>query len=68
MFGSDLAPTVEMYRLYYRFLETADEYFEYPTHASEQGRWYIYGLDLADDVLHKVYRENALRLAPPLRG
>jgi hypothetical protein len=57
-----------MYRLYYRFLETADEYFEYPTHASEQGRWYIYGLDLADDVLHKVYRENALRLAPPLRG
>ena len=68
LFGSDLVPGVEMYRLYYRFLETADEYFEYPTHASGQGRWYIYGLDLPDDVLHKVYRENALRLLPRLRG
>jgi predicted TIM-barrel fold metal-dependent hydrolase len=62
LFGADLVPEVEMYRLYYRFLETADEYFEYPTHASGQGRWMIYGLDLPEDVLHKVYRENALRL------
>ena len=67
LFGSDLVPEVEMYRLYYRFLETADEYFEYPTHASGQGRWYIYGLDLPDDVLRKVYRENALRLLPQLQ-
>ncbi len=51
-----------MYRLYFRFLETADEYFEYPSHASRQGRWNIYGLHLPDDVLRKVYRENALRL------
>ncbi len=62
LFGSDLLPEVEMYRLYYRFLETADEYFEYPTHASRQGRWNIYGLDLPEDILRKVYRENALRL------
>ncbi len=62
LFGADLLPEVEMYRLYYRFLETADEYFEYPTHASRQGRWNIYGLDLPDDILRKVYRENALRL------
>jgi predicted TIM-barrel fold metal-dependent hydrolase len=68
LFGSDLVPEVEMYRLYYRFLETADEYFEYPTHASGQGRWYIYGLDLPDDVLIKVYRENAIRLLPRWRG
>ncbi len=62
IFGTDLLPDVPMYRLYYRFLETADEYFEYPSHASRQGRWNIYGLYLPDDVLVKVYRENALRL------
>ena len=51
-----------MYRLHYRFLETADEYFPYPSHASRQGRWNIYGLFLPDEVLRKVYRENALHL------
>jgi predicted TIM-barrel fold metal-dependent hydrolase len=66
LFGADLVPEIEMYRLYYRFLETADEYFEYPTHASRQGRWNIYGLDLPDDVLRKVYRENALKLLPKI--
>ena len=64
LFGADLVPEIEMYRLYYRFLETADEYFEYPTHASGQGRWNIYGMDLPDEILRKVYRENALRLLP----
>lgn len=64
LFGSDLLPEESMYRLYFRFLETADEYFEYPSHASRQGRWNIYGLHLPDDVLRKVYRENALRLLP----
>ena len=64
LFGTDLLPEVEMYRLYYRFLETADEYFEYPSHASRQGRWNIYGIFLPDDVLRKVYRENALKLLP----
>jgi predicted TIM-barrel fold metal-dependent hydrolase len=62
LFGTDLLPEEQMYRLYFRFLETADEYFEYPSHASRQGRWNIYGLNLPDDVLRKVYRENALRL------
>jgi len=62
LFGADLVPEISMYRLYYRFLETEDEYFEYPSHASRQGRWNIYGLHLPDDVLQKVYRENALRL------
>jgi predicted TIM-barrel fold metal-dependent hydrolase len=66
LFGADLVPEIKMYRLYYRFLETADEYFEYPTHASGQGRWNIYGIDLPEDVLRKVYRENALRLLPHL--
>ena len=62
LFGSDLLPEEQMYRLYFRFLETADEYFDYPSHASRQGRWSIYGLNLPDDVLRQVYRENALRL------
>jgi len=64
LFGTDLIPEVEMYRLHYRFLETRDEYFEYPSHASRQGRWNIYGLFLPDEVLRKVYRENALCLLP----
>ena len=62
LFGADLIPDESMYRLFFRFLETADEYFEYPSHASRQGRWNIYGIYLPDDVLRKVYRENALRL------
>lgn len=62
LFGTDLLPEVEMYRLHYRFLETADEYFDYPSHASRQGRWNIYGLYLPDEVLRKIYRENALKL------
>ncbi len=68
LFGADLVPEIEMYRLYYRFLETEDEYFEYPTHASRQGRWNIYGLNLPEDVLRKIYRENALRLLPGQYG
>jgi predicted TIM-barrel fold metal-dependent hydrolase len=62
LFGADLLPDESMYRLYFRFLETADEYFDYPSHASRQGRWNIYGLNLPDEVLRRVYRENALRL------
>ncbi|MGB6687390.1 MAG: amidohydrolase family protein [Terracidiphilus sp.] len=62
LFGTDLLPETQMYRLYFRFLETDDEYFEYPSHASRQGRWNIYGLYLPDDVLEKLYRLNALKL------
>jgi predicted TIM-barrel fold metal-dependent hydrolase len=62
LFGTDLVPEEEMYRLHFRFLETADEYFDYPSHASRQGRWQIYGLRLPDEALRRVYRDNALRL------
>ncbi len=67
LFGTDLLPEVEMYRLYYRFLETADEYVEYPSHVSRQGRWNIYGVFLPEEALRKIYRENALKLLPKLR-
>ncbi len=66
LFGSDLLPSLEMYRLYYRFLETEDEYFPYPTHGSGQGRWRISGLGLPPDVLAQVYADNARRWMPGL--
>ena len=61
----------ELYRIYYRFLETEDEYFDYaPAPAPPQGRWRIYGLGLPDAILRKVYHDNAARVLglPPLAG
>ena len=53
----------ELYEIYYRFLETDDEYFDYaPAPVPPQGRWRIYGIALPDAVLKKVYHENAERL------
>ncbi|HEY3836546.1 MAG TPA: amidohydrolase family protein [Bryobacteraceae bacterium] len=52
-----------LYEIYYRFLETEDEYFDYaPAPVPPQGRWRIYGVGLSDQVLHKVYEGNAARL------
>ena len=50
-----------MYRNWFRFFETADEHFDYWA-APAQGRWKIYGLDLPEEVLDKVYRRNAERV------
>lgn len=64
LFGVDMPISPEIYRCYFRFLETRDEYFDYPDYVGRWGRsrWRIYGLHLPDEVLRKVYRENALRL------
>ncbi len=63
LFGSDMSPDLDMYRLYYRVLETDDEYFNYSTGDYPiQGRWHVYGLYLPDEVLEKVYLENAWRV------
>jgi len=52
-----------LYEIYYRFLETEDEYFDYaPAATPPQGRWAIYGLGLTDAILEKVYNGNASRL------
>ena len=57
VFGEDL------YQIYYRFLETEDEYFDYaPAPVPPQGRWRIYGLALPEQVLRKVYYQNAERV------
>ncbi len=61
MFGTDNGLTEEMYRNNFRFLETADEYFDY-WGAPGQGRFEISGLSLPDPVLEKVYHKNAERL------
>lgn len=61
MFGTDEGAEEAMYRNYFRWLETEDEYFPYAQYPL-QGRWMIYGLGLPDDVLEKVYHRNAEKL------
>lgn len=78
LFGTDATPKgkqtpqqyfcEDLYRIYARFLETEDEYFDYaPAPIPPQGRWRIYGIGLPDSILKKVYHENAQRLLG-LRG
>ena len=61
MFGKDTwAP--DEYHVYFRVLETADEYFDY--YRKRHAFWKMYGLDLPDAVLKKLYYKNALRVIP----
>jgi predicted TIM-barrel fold metal-dependent hydrolase len=73
LFGTDAVPHGDeypqqvfgeaLYEIYYRFLETEDDYFDYaPARIPPQGRWRIYGLGLPERILRKVYNENAARL------
>jgi len=73
LFGTDAVPLgietpqqvfgEDLYRIYYRFLETEDEYFDYaPAPVPPQGRWRIYGLGLRESILRKVYSRNAERV------
>lgn len=61
LFGKDSWRPDE-YPTYFRLLETADEHFPY--FRRRHAFWRINGLDLPDDVLRKVYYENALRVIP----
>ena len=67
MFGTDTPPNAESYRVYWQFLETADEYFDVAKSHHYQCRWMVYGLYLPDEVLEKIYYKNALRLIPGAR-
>ena len=67
MFGTDNGMDEEMYRNHFRWLETADEYFDYWGYPG-QGRWKIYGMELPDTVLEKVYHLNAEWLFHQFRG
>jgi predicted TIM-barrel fold metal-dependent hydrolase len=73
LFGTDRypgRPDQPRELIYYRYLETGDEYFDYydnpfPT----EGEWRIYGAFLPDEVLKKVYHDNAeraLKGLPPI--
>jgi predicted TIM-barrel fold metal-dependent hydrolase len=63
LFAIDLPPDAATYRLAYTFLETRAEYFPYSPHnPPHQGRWRIYGVDLPDDALRKIYADNARSL------
>lgn len=73
LFGTDATPhgdefpqqvfNDKLYEIYFRFFETDDEYFDYaPAKVPPQGRWRIYGIDLPESILHKVYNHNAARL------
>ena len=73
LFGTDATPhgdefpqqvfNDKLYEIYFRFLETGDEYFDYaPAKVPPQGRWRIYGIELPESILHKVYNQNAARL------
>jgi predicted TIM-barrel fold metal-dependent hydrolase len=72
LFGTDATPhgdefpqqvfKDQLYEIYYRFLETDNEYFDYaPAEIAPQGRWRIYGINLPEQILRKVYFENAAR-------
>src|SRR5207253_375043 len=62
MFGTDTTPRRQAFRIYYRFLETDDEYFDCAASHHLQGFWMIYGIFLPDEVLEKVYLKNAERV------
>jgi hypothetical protein len=61
LFGKD-SWNADEYPYYFRVLETADEYFDY--YRNYHAFWKMYGLDLPDAVLKKLYYENALRIIP----
>jgi predicted TIM-barrel fold metal-dependent hydrolase len=61
LMGKDIYEVNE-YKWYFRCLETRDEYFEY--YRNRHAFWRIYGFEVPDEVLKKVYFKNALRLVP----
>ena len=63
LFGKDSWAPSE-YHVYFRVLETTDEYFDY--YRARHAHWKLYGVGLPDDVLKKIYYGNALDLVPGL--
>jgi predicted TIM-barrel fold metal-dependent hydrolase len=63
LFGKD-SWNPEEYPVYFRVLETDDDYFDY--YRRRHAFWKMYGLDLPDAVLRKIYYQNALRILPNL--
>ncbi len=68
LFGTDGVPPITELIPHWRFLETFDEDFPYEDNPfPPQGLWNIFGIGLPDDVLRKLYSENAARLIPGVK-
>ena len=63
MFGKDTYKKSE-FDVYFRVLESKDEYFDY--YRKRHAHWKMYGLNLPDSILKKLYYKNALRLFPSI--
>ena len=63
LFGKDAFQPAE-YPYYWRVFETSDEYFDY--YRDYHAFWKLYGMDLPDAVLKKLYYQNALAITPGL--
>jgi predicted TIM-barrel fold metal-dependent hydrolase len=61
LMGKDSYNKEEFYT-YFRVFETDDDYFDY--YRDYHAFWKMYGLSLSDDVLRKIYYQNALKLVP----
>ena len=61
LFGKDRFQADE-FPYYWRTFETADEYFDY--YRRYHAFWKLYGMDLPDAVLRKIYYANALEVVP----
>lgn len=61
LFGKDSFQPEE-YPYYWRVFETHDDYFDY--YRGYHAFWKLYGIDLPDSVLKKVYYQNALKITP----
>jgi predicted TIM-barrel fold metal-dependent hydrolase len=62
LYGTDMGVNPEMYRATFRVLETEDEHFYAEGLPLGNYHWPLYGFGLRDEVLRKVYGENAQRL------
>src|SRR5262245_10614820 len=63
LFGKDSYQPDE-YPYYWRVFETNDEYFDY--YRDYHAFWKLYGLGLPDQVLRKLYYQNALKVTPAI--
>ena len=63
LFGKDSYQPDE-YPYYWRVFETNDEYFDY--YRDYHAFWKLYGIGLPDQVLRKLYYQNALKVTPGL--
>ena len=63
LFGKDAYEPRE-FPYFWRVFETRDEYFDY--YRDYHAFWKLNGMELPDDVLRKLYHQNALRVAPGL--